>query len=151
MFLLPPVDLGDPRCTHLFWLPLAACRSPLGLGTRVWVSVRAILRVEPTQSGWMRVDYVRSKSRFGPRSPRYGLFLVWGCRRPMCTNSRAFGGLFGAVRGRNMELEGPRGTFGIGKSSCMCSHYFPSFRRFRARSRAVLGKKRLILALNCRF
>ena len=50
-----------------------------------------------------------------------------------------------------MELEGPRGTFGIGKSSRMCSHYFSSFRFFRARSRAVLGKKRLILALNCRF
>ena len=29
------VDLVDPFCTHLFGLPLAACRSPLGLGT--WV------------------------------------------------------------------------------------------------------------------
>ena len=69
----------------------------------------------------------------------------------MCTNSGAFGGLFGAVHGHIMELEGPRGTFGIGKSSRMCSHYFSSFRFFRAGSRAVLGKKRLILALNCRF
>ena len=34
-FLLPPVDLGDPCCTHLFGVPLAACRSPLGIGTRV--------------------------------------------------------------------------------------------------------------------
>ena len=62
----------------------------------------------------------RSKSRFQPRSPRYGLFLVWGCRRPMCTNSGAFGGLLGAVRGRIVELRGPRGPFGPGKSSCMC-------------------------------
>ena len=30
--------------THLFVLPLAACRSPLGLGTRVYASVRAISR-----------------------------------------------------------------------------------------------------------
>ena len=55
-----------------------------------------------------------------PRSPRYGLFLVWGCRRPRCTNSGAFGGLWGAVRGHIVELEGPRGRFGTGNSGCMC-------------------------------
>ena len=63
---------------------------------------------------------MRSKSRFEPRSPRYGLFFVWGCQRPMCTNSGAFGGLLGAVCGHIVELEGPRGPFNIGKSSCMC-------------------------------
>ena len=31
-----------------------------------------------------------------------------------------FGGLLGAVRGHIVELEGPRGPFGTGKSSCMC-------------------------------
>ena len=48
------------------------------------------------------------------------LVLVWGCQRPMCTNSGAFGGLEGAVRGHVVDLEGPRGAFGTGKSSCMC-------------------------------
>ena len=31
-----------------------------------------------------------------------------------------FGGLLGAFRGQIVELEGPRGPFGTGKSSCMC-------------------------------
>ena len=38
----------------------------------------------------------------------------------MCTNSGAFGGLLGAVRGHSVELEGPRGPFGKRKSSSMC-------------------------------
>ena len=49
---------------------------------------------------------MRSNSGLEPSSPRYGLFLVWGCRGPMCTNSRAFGDHLGAVRGHIMELEG---------------------------------------------
>ena len=81
----------------------------------------------------------------------YGLFLVWGCRRLMCTNSGVFGGVFGAVHGHIMELEGPRGTFGIGKSMPHVYPLFPFIWPFSATSRAVLGKKRLILALNCRF
>ena len=32
----------------------------------------------------------------------------------------SFGGLLGAVRGHIVELEGPRGPFGTGKSSSMC-------------------------------
>ena len=81
--------------------------------------------MKTTKSGWLRVDLVRSKSRFEPRIPRYGLFLVWGCQRPMCTNSGLFGGFLGAVRGHIIELEDPRGPFGMGKSSsgkssCMC-------------------------------
>ena len=47
-----------------------------------------------------------------------------------------------------MELEGPRGTFGIGECSRMCSHYFSSFRRFRAGSgqkKADFGPKLQIL------
>ena len=63
---------------------------------------------------------MRSKSRFEPRSPTYGLCLVWGCWRPMCTNSGAFGGLLGVVCGHIVELEGPRGPFGTRKFSCMC-------------------------------
>ena len=35
VIFLHPVDLVDPFGTHLFGLPLAACRSPLGLGTGV--------------------------------------------------------------------------------------------------------------------
>ena len=38
----------------------------------------------------------------------------------MCTNSGAFGGLAGAVRGHIVELERPGGPFGKGKSSCRC-------------------------------
>ena len=30
------------------------------------------------------------------------------------------GAFLGAVRGHIVELEGPRGPFGTGKSSCMC-------------------------------
>ena len=61
---------------------------------------------------------MHSKSRFEPRSPRYGLFLVWGCRRPMCTNSGDFGGLLGLFRGTYCGIRGP---FSTGKSSCcMC-------------------------------
>ena len=63
---------------------------------------------------------MHSKSRFEPCIPRYGLFLPWGSRWAMCTNSRAFGGLLGAVRGYILQLEGPGGPFGAGKSSCMC-------------------------------
>ena len=48
------------------------------------------------------------------------LVLVWGCWRPMCTHCGAFRGLLGAVRRHIVELEGPRGPFGTGKSSCMC-------------------------------
>ena len=60
-------------------------------------------------------------------------------------------GAFWAVRGHIVDLEGPRVPFGTRKSSCMC-HYFPSFGRFQQ----VVGqfwakKKRLSLALNCRF
>ena len=83
IFFLHRVDLVDPFWHHLFGLPLAACRGPLGLGTRLCV-------------------------------------LVWGRQQPMCTNSGAFGGLLGAVRGRMVELEGPRGPLDKGKSSCMC-------------------------------
>ena len=68
---------------------------------------------------------MRSESRVDPRSPRYGLFTelvetVGNSRRPMCTNFEAFGGLFGAVHGHIVELEGPGGPFGTGKSSCTC-------------------------------
>ena len=70
----------------------------------------------------------------------------------MCTNSAAFTGLLGAVCGHIVELEGPKGLFGTGKSGCLCrvatiSLYLAVFNS----SRAVSGKKRLILALNCRF
>ena len=61
------------------------------------------------------------KWRFEPRSPRNGRFLIWGCRWLMCTPSGAFEGLLGAVHGYILELEGPRGPFGTGKSSCMCT------------------------------
>ena len=54
-------------------------------------------------------------------------------------------GLFGAVRGHIVELEGPRGPFGMGKSSCMCRVATVSLRL------AVFSEKRLILAPNCRF
>ena len=40
--------------------------------------------------------------------------------RPTHTNCGAFGGFSGAVRGQIVDVEGPRGTFGMGKSSCMC-------------------------------
>ena len=63
---------------------------------------------------------MRSKSPFEPHSPRYRLFLVWGYRRPMCTICGAFGGISGAVRGHIVELEGLKGPFGTGKSSCTC-------------------------------
>ena len=63
---------------------------------------------------------MHSKSRFEPRATRYGLFLVWGCRRPVCRNSGAFESLLGAVRGHIVELEGPNEPFGTVKSSCMC-------------------------------
>ena len=54
------------------------------------------------------------------RSQYSNLVLVWGCRRPLCRNSEAFGGLFGAVRGQIVELKGHRVAFGTGKFSCMC-------------------------------
>ena len=38
----------------------------------------------------------------------------------MCTNFGAFGGQLGVVRGHIVELEGPKGPFGTGQSSCMC-------------------------------
>ena len=96
---------------------------------------------------------MRSKSHFEPRSPRYGLFLVWGCRRPMCTSSGAFGGLLGAVHGHIVELEGPRGPFGTGKSSCMCrvatiSFHLAVFSRFMGgfgQKKADFGPKLQIL------
>ena len=93
---------------------------------------------------------MRSKSYFEPRSPRYGLILVWGCRRPRCTNHGAFGDLLGAVRGHVVELEGPGGPFGTGKSSCMCRVATVSLHLavFLAGSRAVwCKKKKLFLTL----
>ena len=95
---------------------------------------------------------MRSKSGFEPHGPIYGLFLVGGCRRRMCTNSWAFGGLLGAVRGH--MLEGPRGPFGTVKSSCMCRVATIPFFLGAVSSKfwGISGqKKRLILALNCRF
>ena len=109
--------------------------------------------METTKSGWLRVDWVHSKSRLEPRSPRYGLFLVWGCRRPMRTNSGAFGGLLGAVHGHIVELEGPRGPFGTRKSSVMCtvatiSLHLAVFSRFQGgfgQKKADFGPKLQIL------
>ena len=104
--------------THLFGLPLAACRIPFSLGTGVLVLVRSILRGGNHQKLVVQVDWVCSKLRFESHSARYGPFLVWGSRRPMCTNSRAFGGRSGAVCGHIVELEDPRGPFGTGTSRC---------------------------------
>ena len=39
----------------------------------------------------------------------------------MCTNYGDSQGFFGASRRRIVELEGPKGTFSTGKSSCMCT------------------------------
>ena len=94
---------------------------------------------------------------FEPGSPRYGLFLVWGCRRPMCTNCGTFGGLLGAVHGHIVELEGPRGTFGTGKSSCMCrvatiSLHLAVLSRFQiafGEKKADFGPKLQILKWRC--
>ena len=71
----------------------------------------------------------------------------------MCTSSGAFGGLLGAVRGHIVEVEGPRGPFGTGKSRCMCrvatiSLHLAVFSRFWG---GFGQKKKLILALNGRF
>ena len=76
--------------------------------------------METTKSGWLRVDWVCSKSRFEPRSPRYGVFVVWGYQRTNVHKFWGFWGLWGAFwAGHIVELEGPRGLFGTGKSSCM--------------------------------
>ena len=104
--------------THLFGLCLAACRSPLGLGTGVWVLVRAILRGGNHQK-WLVAGGLGALeiAVLEPGSPRYGLFLVWGCRRPMCNKFWGFWGPFG---GDSRTYCGVRGPFGTGKSSCMC-------------------------------
>ena len=47
--------LSISALTHLFGLPLASSRNPLGLGTGVKVSVRAILR-GANQQKWMVAD-----------------------------------------------------------------------------------------------
>ena len=58
-----------------------------------------------------------SESHFEPCSQRYGLFLVCGCRQPICTKFGASGGRFGPFPGHIMELEGRKGLVDTGKSS----------------------------------
>ena len=61
----------------------------------------------------------------------------------MCTISGAFGGLLEVIREQIVELDGSRGPFGTGKSSCMCRVATISFIwPFLAGSRAALGKKK---------
>ena len=105
---LRPMDLIDQ-----FWHPppwATSCSLPQPTGPRygdLGVGYGNFEGWKPPKvggCGWIRCARNRF-SFFEPRSPRYGLFLVWGCRRPMCTNSRAFGGLLGAVRGHTVELD----------------------------------------------
>ena len=52
-------------------------------------------------------------------------------------------GLSGAVRGHNVELEGPRGPFSTGKSSCMCRVATISFHlAFSSRFQGSCGQKK---------
>ena len=60
------------------------------------------------------------------------------------------GSFLGAVSGHIVELDGPRGTFGRGKSSCTCKPLFPFFWPFSAGSTGF-GQKRLTLSLIYRF
>ena len=73
---------------------------------------------------------MRSKSCFEPHSPRHGLFLVRGYQWPMCTNSGAFVGLLGVVRGRGSL------------AACVEQPLFPFVWPFLVGSRAILGKKK---------
>ena len=57
------------------------------------------------------------ESHFEPCSQRYGLFLVCGCRQPICTKFGAPSGLFGPFPGHMVELEGRKELVDTGKSS----------------------------------
>ena len=65
------------------------------------------------------MDWVPLESCFEPRSPRYGLFLIWGC--VWCTDSGALGGLFEVFLGHIVDLEGTKGLFDTRKSSRSCT------------------------------
>ena len=99
-----PVDLIDP-----FWQPplwATSCTLPRPIGLRyggLGVGKGNFEGWKTTKSGWLRPDEVGSKLRFEPRTPRYGLFLVWGCRRPSCTDFGAFRGLLGVVHGHFVD------------------------------------------------
>ena len=62
------------------------------------------------------VCYANDPKKGGYMTPAPALDLTTSLRG----DSGAFGGLLGAVRGHIVELEGPRGPFSTGKSSCMC-------------------------------
>ena len=64
--------------THLFGVPLAACRGPLGIGTGFGLSVRAILRVATTKIRWSRVDEARSTSHSNHVAQDMGYFFSGG-------------------------------------------------------------------------
>ena len=75
--------------------------------------------METTKSWVVRVEKACSKSCFEPHSPRYGVFLVRGYGRPMCTNSMASGGILGAVHGHIVELEGRGRPFSMAQCNYM--------------------------------
>ena len=116
---LHPLDPIDP-----FWHPplwATSCRLPQPTGPRyggLGVSEGNFEGWKPLKVG--SCGCIRCARNCVLSHVAQDMVLVWGYRRPMCTNFGAFGGLLGAVRGHIVELEGPRGPFGTGKSSCMC-------------------------------
>ena len=56
-----------------------------------------------------------SESRFEPCSQRHGLFLVIGCRQPICTKCGASGGLLRPFPAHMVELEGCKELVDTGK------------------------------------
>ena len=75
-----------------------------------------ILQGVRRQTPYTRVCYANNpKKGGGYKALALALDLTTSLRR----DSWAFGGLLGAVRGHIVELEGPRGPFGTGKSSSL--------------------------------
>ena len=118
-----PVNLVDPSWHPPLWA--TSCSLPQPIGPRYgglgvgWGNFEGWKPPKVGGCGWIRCARNRALSHVAQDMVCFW-FLVWGCGRPMCTNFGAFGGLLGEVRGHIVELEGPRGPFGTGKSRCMC-------------------------------
>ena len=153
VFCLHPVDLADPFWHPPLWAITCSRLQPtgpryggLGVGKGNFEGWKP---PKVGGCGWIRCARNRVFSLIAQ-----DMVYFW-CRAVRCQCAQilgllgAFGGRFADILWSQRALEGPSAWGSL--AACVDQPLFPFIWPFSAGSRAGLGKKGLVLALNCRF